>query len=121
MAAIKGKNTKPELRVRSLLHKLGCRFRLHRNDLSGRPDIVLPKYKLIIFVHGCFWHSHSCRYGAVEPATRKEFWTEKRAGTVNRDRRHQAELQKLGWRVCTIWECQTKSDDLLEAAVKSCL
>src|ERR1700744_5363571 len=82
MAAIRGKDTKPEVRVRSVLHALGYRFRLHRKDLPGKPDIVLPKHRIAIFVHGCFWHSHCCRYGAVVPATRAEFWAAKRAGTV---------------------------------------
>jgi DNA mismatch endonuclease (patch repair protein) len=108
MAAIRGKDTKPEIVVRTALHALGYRFRLHRRDLPGTPDIVLPKYRTVIFVHGCFWHSHDCRYGKVAPATRSEFWSYKRAGTVARDQRKMETLEAEGWRVLTIWECETK-------------
>ena len=118
MAAIRGKNTKPEIRVRSALHALGYRFRLHRKDLPGKPDIVLPKHHLIIFVHGCFWHSHSCRYGSVVPATRAEFWSAKRAGTVDRDAKKQENLKALGWRVVNVWECETKDSDVLADMLK---
>lgn len=113
MAAIRGRNTKPEMRVRSLLHSLGYRYRLHRIDLPGKPDIVLPKYRTVIFVHGCFWHSHDCRWGLVIPITRSEFWKEKRQGTKERDARNILALEKLGWRVLVIWECQSKLDDKL--------
>lgn len=113
MAAIRGKNTKPEMRVRSLLHSLGYRFRLHRKDLPGKPDIVLPKYRVAIFVHGCFWHCHTCRYGSVVPATRRDFWSEKRRGNVIRDRRQRRELKRAGWQVITIWECQIGDTDAI--------
>lgn len=109
MAAIKGWNTKPEMRVRSLLHSLGYRYRLHRKDLPGKPDIVLPKYHTVIFVHGCFWHCHDCRWGNVIPKTRAEFWSDKRGGNVARDERHKAALEATGWKVVTIWECQSRS------------
>ena len=115
MAAIRGANTKPEVRVRSVLHAMGYRFRLHRKDLPGRPDIVLPKLRTVIFVHGCFWHSHDCRWGSVVPKTRAEFWAEKRAGTVERDERSMAALAAAGWRVLVIWECQARHDDELRA------
>lgn len=115
MAAIKDKDTKPEMRVRSLLHSLGFRFRLHRKDLPGKPDIVLPKHHLAIFVHGCFWHCHDCQYGRVIPATRPEFWASKRGGNVARDVRKQDALKAEGWRVDTVWECQTKDDEKLRA------
>ncbi len=121
MAAIKGGNTKPEIRVRSLLHALGYRFRLHRKDLPGKPDIVLPKYRIVIFVHGCFWHCHDCRYGSVVPATRAEFWSAKRAGNVERDKRRQEELENAGWRVETIWECETRNEERLRATLKKVL
>lgn len=121
MAAIKGKNTTPELRVRSLLHSLGFRFRIHRKDLPGRPDIVLPKYQLAIFVHGCFWHCHDCRYGRVIPATRREFWADKRGGNVSRDQKKRSELEAQGWKVETIWECETRSDEDLRAVIVSLL
>lgn len=110
MAAIKGIDTKPEMRVRSLLFALGYRFRLHRKDLPGKPDIVLPKYKTAIFVHGCFWHCHDCRYGRVTPATRSTFWSTKRAGNVERDGRKRKELEEAGWRVEIVWECETRDD-----------
>lgn len=109
MAAIRSANTKPEVRVRAALHALGYRFRLHRKDLPGRPDIVLPKYRTAIFVHGCFWHCHRCRYGSVVPATRADFWAAKRGGNVARDRRNAAALRKLGWRVLTLWECEVRT------------
>src|SRR4051794_10639527 len=102
MAAIRSKNTKPELRVRSALHALGYRFRLHRKDLPGNPDIVLPRYRTVLLVHGCFWHCHDCAYGKVKPATRADFWDRKRTGNVERDRRNAAKLVGLGWKVVTV-------------------
>ena len=109
MAAIRSTNTKPEMRVRSALHAMGFRFRLHRKDLPGRPDIVLPKFRTAIFVHGCFWHCHRCKYGSVVPATRADFWAAKRAGNVTRDRANRAALRKLGWRVLVLWECEVRT------------
>lgn len=111
MAAIRSANTKPEMRVRSALHRLGFRFRLHRKDLPGRPDIVLPKHRTVIFVHGCFWHCHRCRYGSVVPATRAAFWAAKRGGNVERDRRNATALRKLGWRVLVLWECEIRAKE----------
>ena len=119
MAAIRDRNTKPEMRVRSLLHSLGYRFRLHRKDLPGKPDIVLPKHRTAIFVHGCFWHSHSCRYGSVIPSTRSEFWARKRSGTVDRDMKSRVALEASGWRVITIWECQTRRKEELQRILSS--
>jgi DNA mismatch endonuclease, patch repair protein len=119
MAAIRGKDTKPEIRVRSVLHALGYRFRLHRKDLPGKPDIVLPKFRVAIFVHGCFWHSHYCRYGKVVPATRSEFWSSKRAGTVDRDEKKMCLLEDLGWKVLTIWECETKDQESLAETLQT--
>lgn len=108
MAKIRSKDTKPELAVRSLLHRLGYRFRLHRRDLPGSPDIVLPKHRTVIFVHGCFWHRHAgCRH-ATTPATRARFWRLKFEGNMARDRRVKAALRRGGWRVVTIWECDVK-------------
>src|SRR5579875_1410590 len=121
MAAIKGRNTKPEILVRSLLHSLGYRFRLHRKDLPGKPDIVLPKHRTVIFVHGCFWHSHSCRWGSVVPRTRGEFWADKRQGTVNRDRAKADQLTGLGWRVLTVWECDLREPQALRERLKEVL
>jgi DNA mismatch endonuclease, patch repair protein len=111
MSAIRGKNTKPEMRVRSFLHRAGLRFRLHRADLPGKPDIVLPGRSVAIFVHGCFWHWHGCKY-SVWPKTRAEFWREKIMGNVQRDRRHVRALRRIGWRPITVWECQTSAEQL---------
>lgn len=109
MSRIKGKNTKPEIVVRSFVHRLGYRFRLHRKDLPGKPDIVLPRHKKVIFVHGCYWHMHSCKYGKVTPVTNAEFWQKKRSGNKERDKKNIAALKKLGWDVLIVWECQVKS------------
>jgi DNA mismatch endonuclease, patch repair protein len=117
MAAIKARNTRPEMRVRSLLHALGYRYRLHRKNLPGRPDIVLAKHRTVIFVHGCFWHCHDCRWGSVVPKTRAEFWREKRAGNVARDEKHKAALMAEGWKVLTVWECETRSEKELRVTL----
>lgn len=118
MAAIRSANTKPEVRVRSALHALGFRFRLHRRDLPGCPDIVLPKHRTVIFVHGCFWHCHRCKYGSVVPATRADFWANKRAGNVARDRRNAAALRKLGWHVLVLWECEVRTGEAVPARLR---
>jgi DNA mismatch endonuclease (patch repair protein) len=105
MSRIKSKDTKPELIVRSQLHKMGFRFRLHRKDLPGKPDIVLPKFKTVIFVHGCFWHRHkNCKY-AYNPKSRKKFWKEKFERNIERDKCNQKKLSALGWMTVVIWEC----------------
>lgn len=106
MAAIRGSNTKPELAVRKFLHANGLRFRLHRKDLPGKPDIILPKYRTAIFVHGCFWHLHGCR-NTVIPKTRTEWWTAKLEGNRARDEKSSLRLNELGWRVIIVWECET--------------
>lgn len=114
MRAVKRSNTKPELIVRKLLHSLGLRFRLHVADLPGTPDILLPKHRTIIFVHGCFWHRHpNCRY-ASSPKTRQEFWSSKFAANVQRDANKEALLKTLGWRVLVVWECETRVVDALK-------
>ena len=115
MAAIRGKDTAPELAVRRILHAMGLRFRLHRKDLPGRPDIVLPKHRTVVFVHGCFWHRHKgCRY-TTTPKTRQEFWQSKFAANVERDGRNRTDLQQLGWRVIVVWECELRQpSDLKE-------
>lgn len=107
MSRIKGRDTKPEIAIRSLLHRMGYRFRLQRKDLPGKPDIVLPKYKTAIFVHGCFWHAHGCKDSGI-PKTNTEFWQKKLADNVQRDARKQQELQDSEWNVLVIWECQLK-------------
>lgn len=109
MSRIKGKNTKPELMVRSLLHKMGYRFRIHRKDLPGKPDIVLPKYKMVFFVNGCFWHRHEgCKYAST-PKSRVAFWNNKFKKTIERDKLNYKHLKELGWKVIVIWECETKT------------
>ena len=118
MRAIKGQDTRPELVVRRLLHEMGYRFRLHRRDLPGRPDIVLPRFHVALFVHGCFWHRHRCRYGKVCPSTRAEFWKAKFAANRTRDARVRRKLRTLGWRVIVIWECQTRNRAELTALLK---
>ena len=106
MSRIKGRDTVPEKRVRSLLHRLGFRFSLRRKELPGRPDIVLPRFRLAIFVHGCFWHRHQHCRNSVLPKTRAEFWLAKLNGNVQRDVQNAKALKTLGWRVLTIWECE---------------
>lgn len=108
MSQIRGKDTKPELIVRSLVHRMGYRFRLHVTDLPGKPDLVLPRHDKLIFVHGCYWHMHRCRYGRVVPKTNTEFWQTKRQGNVDRDRRNLRKLRREGWTVLVLWECWTR-------------
>lgn len=106
MSRIKSKDTTPECIVRSFLHRNGFRFRLHAQDLPGKPDIVLPKYKTVIEVRGCYWHRHEGCKDATTPSTNTEFWQRKFAATVNRDKRTAQQLQDLGWKVIIIWECE---------------
>lgn len=107
MSGIRHKNTKPELAIRSALHRAGFRFRLHRSDLPGRPDLVFPRYKAVLFVHGCFWHGHGCHLFRW-PATRQEFWREKIEKNIARDRKQYAALEEMGWRTAILWECALK-------------
>lgn len=116
MGRIRNKDTKPELMVRSLLHGMGYRFTVNgpkNRKLPGRPDIVLPKYRTVIFVHGCFWHRHKGCKETTTPKTRTEWWEAKFGGNVERDRRNQRDLRKLGWKVIVVWECQTKKETKL--------
>ena len=116
MAGIKGKNTKPELALRRALHARGFRYRLHTKNVQGRPDLVLPKYRAVVFVHGCFWHRHlGCRY-ATNPKTRAEFWEVKFAANVARDSAARAALLEAGWRVATIWECALRKPEQVAVA-----
>lgn len=111
MSAIKGKNSLPEMVVRKALFAMGHRFRVHRRDLPGTPDIAMPGRKIAIFVHGCFWHAHQgCKY-AKTPSTRTEFWTTKLQGNVERDRRTPDKLAEMGWRVLNVWECSTRNPE----------
>ena len=113
MSCIGSRNTAPELLIRSLLHRLGYRFRLHRRDLPGTPDIVLPRKRSVVFVHGCFWHGHECVRGAL-PSSNVKFWREKITGNKERDSRVQKQLRREGWRVLTLWQCQIKDTTRLE-------
>jgi len=115
MAAIKGSHTKPELTVRRALHAEGLRYRLHVKDLPGKPDLVFPKHRAVVFVHGCFWHQHSCHLFKW-PATRKEFWEQKIGRNVANDLRAIEKLQSLGWRVAIVWECALKGKTRLNEA-----
>lgn len=108
MSHIRSKNTKPEILVRRFLFAHGFRFRLHRKDLPGKPDIVLPKYKTVIFINGCFWHGHEgCKYASI-PETNSDFWQSKISGNIERDKSTYSKLYSLGWRVIEIWQCQLK-------------
>ena len=113
MSRIRSTNTKPELIVRRMVHSMGYRYRLHQDGLTGKPDLVLTKYHAVIFVHGCFWHMHNCRYGKVKPKTRAKFWQSKREGNVARDKRNLRKLRREGWKVLVIWECQTRNSNRL--------
>ncbi|MFZ0302359.1 MAG: DNA mismatch endonuclease Vsr [Terracidiphilus sp.] len=120
MSRIGSKDTAPELSVRKLLHALGYRFRLHRRDLPGTPDIALPSRKKVIFVNGCFWHAHGCRIGRP-PKSRQEFWLPKLQKNRAKDARNRRALRNLGWGVITVWQCQTKSQGRLTAKLRSFL
>ena len=121
MSAIKSQNTKPEIKVRKVLHSMGYRFRLHSKDLPGSPDIVLPKYKTVIFVHGCFWHRHqNCKYAST-PKTRQEFWENKFNSNKKRDQKIQKEIIDLGWKFIIIWECEARNIQPLEEKLKGYL
>lgn len=123
MSQIRSKNTKPEMLVRRLLHGLGLRYRLHRRDLPGKPDIVLPKWNVVIFVNGCFWHQHpsdNCRASAV-PTSRQDYWLPKLARTMARDAENVAALKALGWRVLVLWECELNDEAALKARIETFL
>ncbi|MFZ4535010.1 very short patch repair endonuclease [Propionivibrio sp.] len=111
MASIRGKNTKPELIVRRYLHQRGLRYRLHVQSLPGKPDIVFPRYRKVVFIHGCFWHRHDgCKY-ATMPASRVEFWENKLSENVARDQYQIAVLQEMNWKVLVVWECELRHND----------
>jgi len=111
MSKISGKNTKPEIIVRKYLFSKGFRFRINDKRYPGKPDIILPKYKTVIFVHGCFWHGHNCKRGKL-PDTNREFWKNKINATIERDKRVQSELEKLGWKILILWQCEINNDNL---------
>lgn len=109
MRAIKSQDTKPEMSVRRLVHSLGFRFRLHRRDLPGKPDLVFPRKRKVILVHGCFWHMHDCRRGYREPKDNPGYWSTKITRNKARDFENEAALRELGWQVLVVWECETKA------------
>jgi len=119
MGRVRGKNTQPELLVRRLVHSLGYRYRLHRSDLPGRPDLVFARKRLVIFVHGCFWHRHARCRKATTPASNREYWQSKFRQNRTRDKRNQRDLEKLGWRVVVVWECETRDLELLEERLRA--
>lgn len=119
MSRVRGKDTSPEMRVRRAAHALGLRYRLHKKELPGRPDLVFPKHRVALFVHGCFWHRHKGCPKASMPKSSVEFWQSKFDANVARDARVEAVLEALGWRVATIWECQTKCPVQLDAALRA--
>lgn len=121
MSRIRSAHTKPELAVRAILRELGIRYRLHAKDLVGRPDLVIPSRKLALFVHGCFWHRHRCRFGRVKPASNPDFWTAKFEQNRRRDRRVRRTLMDRGWQVAVVWECQTKQANQLVKRVEKIL
>lgn len=121
MARVKGRDTKSEKAARSLLHGMGYRFRLHRTDLPGKPDIVLPKYRTAIFVNGCYWHRHDCPNGQRLPGTRSDYWRSKLEGNRERDRKNHALLREMGWHVLIIWECHLRDMNAVRENVRSFL
>lgn len=122
MAGIRGKNTRPELLLRSALHAQGIRFRLHRKDLPGKPDLVFPRYRAVLFVNGCFWHGHDCHLFRW-PKTREDFWRDKIGKNVDRDTRNRSALLQLGWRFATVWECSMKGPQRIsvDSIASSCV
>ena len=113
MSKISGTETKPEIFVRKYLFNQGFRYRKNDKKLPGKPDVVLPKYKTVVFVHGCFWHGHNCKAGKL-PETKKQFWIKKIGDTSERDKRNQTELKALGWNVLVVWQCELKNKELRE-------
>lgn len=121
MSSVKQRDTTPELKVRFILRSLGHGYRLCRKDLPGRPDIVIGKFRLAIFIHGCFWHGHSCKHGSIKAKTNTEFWDTKIDNNIKRDLRKCTELATLGWRSATVWECETKRDIVLKEKIENIL
>lgn len=114
MSRVKGGNTKPELAVRSMIHRMGFRYRLYRKDLPGCPDIVLPKHKKVVFVHGCFWHGHKKCNRSKRPTSNIRFWNEKLDGNIERDRKIHRQLRRLGWKSLVVWQCELKRPELVQ-------
>ena len=110
MRAVKDRDTKPEMIVRRMIHGMGYRYRLHRRDLPGKPDLVFPSRRKVVFVHGCFWHGHDCKRGNRQPATNRDYWIPKLQRNRARDKENLARLRQLGWKSTVVWECETKED-----------
>jgi len=121
MRTVKGTNTKPEMLVRQLTHRMGYRYRLHCKKLPGKPDMVFPARRKIIFVHGCFWHQHQCSRGSRIPKSNQDYWIPKLSRNVQRDREHKTCLKEMGWDVLTIWECETKDRNAIQSRIRSFL
>ena len=117
MRRVRSKDTGPELTVRKLTHSLGFRYYLHKDDLPGKPDLVFPGKKKVIYVHGCFWHGHQCKRGNRVPKQNKEYWENKIKANIQRDNHHVNELGKQGWSILTIWECETKNQEMLSQRI----
>jgi DNA mismatch endonuclease (patch repair protein) len=118
MKSVRRRDTGPELAVRRFLHANGLRFRLNIKELPGTPDIVLPRHRAVVFVHGCFWHGHDCPHGSVQARTNAKFWRNKIKDNRSRDARKTQELMNLGWRVITVWECESRNGTTLESLVR---
>lgn len=118
MGRIRSKHTTPEIKVRSLLHSMGYRFRLHSKDLPGKPDIVMPRHKIVVFCHGCFWHQHPKCKRASTPKSNIDYWKPKLQGNVLRFEENKKKMQDLGWKVVVIWECETKSGEKLRKIIR---
>lgn len=119
MRMVRSQDTRPELKVRSLLHGLGFRFRLHRADLPGKPDIVLPRYRAVVFVHGCFFHFHTCPRAQREPKTNPDYWRRKRARNAQRDQQSESALREAGWKPIVVWECELRDMDSLSSRLQA--
>lgn len=121
MSQVKGVNTKPEVLVRSLIHRMGYRFRIHRRDLPGNPDIVLPRHRKVIFVHGCFWHGHKRCPRSKRPTTNENFWNKKLDDNIKRDKRNYWTIRRLNWKVLVIWECEIRKPKVLQRKLEKFL
>lgn len=118
MRAVRDRDTKPEMLVRKMVHRLGYRYRLHRADLPGKPDLVFPSRRKVIFVNGCFWHGHDCKRGARTPKTNTDYWINKVARNLDRDSANLKELRMIGWRPLVIWECELKDSSKLKQRLR---
>ena len=121
MSRIRSKNTRPELTVRKMVHRMGFRYRLHQKNLPGKPDLVLRRHKKVILVHGCFWHGHTCENGRSTPENNRNYWIAKRKYNKKRDRLNERKLIKDGWRVLVLWECETENQNVLRRKLENFL